>query len=1336
LFRCSRPTWLLLAVGLWAPVAAAQPDNGSPLSQPDSASDLAAALRTPGALQSRLRFDHVTTADGLSNDSVFSILQDRHGFLWFGTQAGLNRYDGYRVTQYRYNPRDANSLGTDFVQILFEDSRGAIWTGHEFLCRFDPQTETFTRFPLPRGAGSLQAMSEDLYGRLWLATSGGSNAYRLDPRTGELVGVDIAGPRPAGQGNPAVSAFRDSAGMIWLGANTGLVRLDPSTGACTHYTGHGSAPSADIRAIAQDRAGNLWLAVPGGVLNFFDRVRGAYSYRWGGAKRQRSGAPATSILEGPDGVLWLGTSERLELFDPATGGLAFLRHDPADRYSIGANEVLSLAMDRDGNIWVGVKGAGASRFSPGTLRFGPWRPDPAEPQSLSDENVRAIYRDRGGAVWIGTYNGGLNRFDPVSGKFTHFRHDGRKPGSLDDDRIYSIYEDRAGDLWVGTALGINRLDRKTGTFSHFTHSALHPLERTVPTYSFLEDRHGVFWFGAGERRASLDRRTGTLSAMTQSGGLSMFEDRENNLWFASTYGGLTRVDPSGRARKIEPVSALSTSGFPQINYIQEDGQGLLWLAAETGLLRFNPKTEELTSYSTADGLPDNVVQCVLPDQAGNLWLSTNSGISRFNPRDAGFTNYHESDGLQGEQFNRKACFVDPSGMMYFGGLHGFNIFDPRRIPVPRDPSRIILTELRIHGTTVPARPGSILPKPVWQMDELNLSYKDNEFSVEFAALTYRDRARTRYRFRLEGLEDHWTEVDSRNRTARYTGLTPGNYRLRVQSSMDGRIWSRQEASLGISIAPPWWMTPWSRAALILATTTLLFAAYKLRTSALRQRELRLQTLVDRRTAELVEARNQAEQARNEAERANRAKSAFLANMSHELRTPLNAILGYSTLLREQSDSAQQRCDLDIIKRSGQHLLTLINEVLDFAKIEAGRVELDLAPCDVKVLVQDAADMMRVHAAEKDLALVLACSAEPPVYVRADAAKLREVLINLLGNAVKYTERGSVTLRFDVLPVQGGQQVLLRFEVEDTGIGIAPEDYGRIFEPFEQAARGWSQGTGLGLAITREFVNAMSGSIRLDSSPGRGSCFRVEIPVEQEAGPQAGSAPESERVPQLETGQPEFRILVVDDDLENRTLLERLLTKAGFPVRLAENGQQGVECFREWRPNFIWMDVRMPVMDGIQATQRIRALDGGKEVKIAAVTASGSDSQRSDVLAAGLDDYVTKPYRTAEIFACLARHLGIRYARAEEAPVIPGAQPATLSPHAIAALPAALRAELREAMYSLHPEQISRTIEKVAKHDAVLGALLARLAASLAYTRILTAIVEAEKPGLHAGPDRC
>ena len=484
---------------------------------------------------------------------------------------------------------------------------------------------------------------------------------------------------------------------------------------------------------------------------------------------------------------------------------------------------------------------------------------------------------------------------------------------------------------------------------------------------------------------------------------------------------------------------------------------------------------------------------------------------------------------------------------------------------------------------------------------------------------------------------------------------------------------------------------------------------------LQQYKEHLEQVVEQRTAELVVARDQALAA-------SRAKSAFLANMSHELRTPLNAILGFSNLLRDRGASEQQRHDLDIINRSGEHLLGLINDVLDVAKVEAGRSKLEATPCDLGRLIEDVKDMVGPRALQKGLALRVE-RPQAPLFVRTDPSRLRQVLINLLNNAVKFTDRGSVTLRMKATPAIDTGEVLLTFEVEDTGEGIAAGDQAAIFDAFVQAsAAKRHEGAGLGLTISRQIIELMGGTIQVESVHGQGSRFRTEIKVERAQESEVKRGPNLERVTALAEGQPEYRILIVEDQQENWMVLERLLANAGFRVRVAENGAQGVKEFREWRPQFIWMDLRMPVMDGVEATRRIRACEGGHEVKIAAVTASGYASERSEILAGGMDDYVRKPYRPAEIFECMARHLGVRYQVSEGAAKSDSERVGELRAEDLSALPDELRKELRDALIMLNPARISTAIERISQENRALGLILARYADRYAYSKIFDAIM--------------
>jgi signal transduction histidine kinase/ligand-binding sensor domain-containing protein/CheY-like chemotaxis protein len=1259
---------------------------------------------------------------------VMAISQDNYGFIWLGTDDGLYRYDGYTLKSYRHDPDKPHSLSDNTVKTIFKDREGILWigTGYGGLDRLDPAKDTFTLYRHdPKDNRSLDddtvaTIYQDRAGEIWVGTNNGVN--RFDAASGFFSHYLFSrGDHPRSAAITAI--YEDSRGNFWVGSNLALGTLERSSGRISPYsTRSGSAGPEFVSDIMEDHSGILWLTSPqGNGLNFFDPKTGEFTHialNSEEAESQRI-AGATATHEDRDGGLWLGTArdgvlrfdrerknfvrfatrpEGLDrdpvtaLFEDGEGnmwvgtnsGVVRFQTTPLPFVNYPHDKVLAAYADTHGFLWIGTP-TGLHRVDRKTGRDVHYRFDPRNPHSLSYNTVSSIVEDRSGVLWIGTHGGGLNRFDRASGRFSAYRHDPKDPQSLSVDLIQCLSIDPDGVIWVGThGGGLNRFDPATGHFKSYRHDPRDALSLSDDNVrELLSDRSGVLWIGTNLGLNRLDRRSQQFTVYLH--------------------------DPN------DPISLSHNS----IGSIYEDKQGVLWVGTRNGLDRLDRARAMFVTFTTKDGLTDDDIEAIQEDHRGDLWLATHQGLSEFSPLTKTVQNYSESDGLPGNFENPagtdRSC-VTPEGELVFGSQFGLTVFNPHQLSGNSYIPPVALTDFLLFNKPVVPGRDSPLKQPIWAAHAVTLNYKQSIFTLEFAALSYVAPERNRYRYRLEPLEKEWNEVDANRRVPIYTDLPAGKYVFRVQGSNNDLVWNEEGARLDLTVLPPWWGTGWFISLAGVSLISLAFVAYRWRVRGLHLAASRLELQVTQRTHEL-------QIAKDAADAANRAKSAFLASMSHELRTPLNAILGFSNLLRSSAVGMQERRDLDIINRSGEHLLNLINDVLDIAKIESGRTELQMALCDPGRIAADVADMMRVRAVQKNVTLDLIESPGLPEIVKTDAAKLRQVLVNLLANAVKYTEKGGVTLRLGAGPSDDGQRPVLTFEVEDTGVGIAAEDQARVFDAFVQLGNQKTQkGTGLGLTITRQFVELMGGTIRVESMPGKGSLFRVELPVELVEEPVIRPAKTAaEEVIGLQPGQLDYRVLIVEDEEENWLLLRRLLEKAGFEVRVAEDGTQGVEIFQSWRPHFIWMDLRMPVVDGREATSRIRSLKGGREVKIAAVTASAFPSEVDELLEAGVDDVIRKPYQPSEIFDCMARHLGVLYSFTKVAPAPSEVGTAVLRPEDLAVLSATLRSQLENAVLSLDVERIATVISQIPEQNAALRDVLSRFANRLAYTPILQAL---------------
>ncbi len=834
-----------------------------------------------------IKFDEISLKDGLSQSSINSIIQDEKGFMWFGTLDGLNKYDGYKITEYRHSLDDSKSLSDNAINVLFEDSEGIIWIGTKSggLNRFNKISNSFTSYQHnPHEENSLSsnnitAINEDHKGYLWIGTDRGLNRYNR--KTGKIkIYTHHPKNRKTLSNNTINQIVYSKSGDLWIATNNGLNRYDATNNEFLSYRNIADTVELEnpdqvankIRAIHIDKKGVLWLGTNNGLTKMNRSMRQFITYIHNpDDEYSLSDNSINSIVEDTSGVLWIGT-ERGGLNAFYKDEEIFIRytHDPADTRSISSNNILTLYQDKAGILWIGTSLGGVNKWNRAAENLNVFRHNPYDPYSLSSNQVRTIYQDKSSEIWIGTVDGGLNKWNKSETKFIHYKHEPKKPQSISYNHIRSILEDSQGNFWIGTdGGGLNKFDTLTGTFTRYKHNEKRPNSiSSNRIWKLYEDSNNNLWiatYGGGlnlfdhkkNSFKSYQYDPNDFNSISNNNVTTLLEDQKGRLWIGTFGGGLNKFDIKQEkfVRYKHNDNNPKSLGNNRIYSLLEDSDGILWIGLKGCLNRFNEKDQSFTRYDERDGLPNNVIMGILEDNQGYLWISTNNGLSKFDKKNRVFRNYDARDGLQSNEFLVGSYCKAKDGEMFFGGINGFNAFYPQTIKDNPHVPEIVITGFQVFNKEVK------LDSSITEKKIITLPHDQNFVSFDFVALDYIFPEKNQYAYKLIGYDKDWNKVKNR-RFATYTNLPPKKYFFKVIGSNNDGVWNQKGVTIILEITPAFYQTLWFKITMVFIALITAFIAYRLRVRSIEARNNQLEALVKVRTAEIIKQKEEIEAKRD------------------------------------------------------------------------------------------------------------------------------------------------------------------------------------------------------------------------------------------------------------------------------------------------------------------------------------------------------------------------------------------------------------------------------------------------------------------------------------------
>ncbi len=1231
------------------------------------------------------RFERLSVDNGLSQNSVTCILQDNKGLMWFGTNDGLNKYDGYSFTIYRKEYDNSNSIGSNNITDVIEDNTDRLWIGTQAgLYIFDRKNNKFENFKLPQTDNNDNIIKKLLYdsnGFLWAATRSGI-IYKINITSRKIerfFTVDEFGKLVV---DNEIYTLAEIDNNIWVGSTkTGINIIYPDKKKIAGHKVYDSitkkklndfAVTSIFRTLNNEVCFNEITNTP--VIVGANRSEGKQLI-----SKENVGkilGYTRSLAQVKKEELWFGSdASGLANYNYKTNKMLLYNSENSNIPHL--TNFSRFYCDRNGILWIGTNGNGIFYLSPGAKSFHTILKKNEDKNGLSFSSIRSIYSLDNDGVFIGGY-GGLNYLDKKQFNISVLKTPSTyaviktSPSSvLPSDLVYTMIKDFTEPqkyIWIGSeGQGLFKFDVEKKLF----YTIKLPFENSIEAitfsqiYALLYDKEGRLWMGtvSGAMRISKDLLHVELfkydrnnPSSIQLGSIkTLFMDKEGKIWIGSDLGGFSYYDEktNGFVKYVNNPQNINSLSNNQINSIYEDKAGNFWIATWGGGLNlFNRKTQKFKIFTSKNGLPNDIVYGILEDDDNNLWLSTNIGLSKFNYKNNTFINFDQSDGLQGNEFNRNAHFKSPDGTLFFGGISGLTFFKPNQIKINTKIPNIVLTSFKIFNKPV------INKKDVAFMDEFVLYPGDNVFSFEFAALNYYHSLKNKYSYKLVGFNDDWIYLHDK-RDVTFTNLASGTYYLKIIGSNDDGIWNKKGLTIKIVVVPPFYKTWWFIIMMTLTITGLIIGFIHAKTQNTKKQRENLEKLVIQKTSQITESNkllvdeienkkivlNELEKAKIEAEKANLAKSLFLANMTHEIKTPMNSVLGFAELLNGEITEPKYKSYIQSIISSGKMLLTLINDILDLSKIESGTLKLNYESTKIKDAVYEISELFIEQVNEKKMEMIVDIDPSLPLIIKIDEVRLRQILVNLIGNAVKFTTKGSIKVTFKLQNINVNKQTVDLFvSVADTGIGISGELKNKIFESFFQLDSNTERkygGTGLGLSITKRLVEMMNGSLNVESKVNEGSIFSFLIPNVSYLKDDLNNGTEKNKPINDSVVFNQQLVLVVDDAEINRKLLRAYLSNVNCIILEAKDGEEAIKLALEKNPDLILMDLKMPKIDGVEACKIIKSEEKTRWIPIIALSAIVADNLQFG-LEAGFSSFLKKPVSKSELIKELMKYLKYSY----------------------------------------------------------------------------------------------